>query len=50
MLEGLMGPLARERAETDDEAVAAGIVAFCLRALGPEKKATGGTANVRAIR
>jgi AcrR family transcriptional regulator len=50
MLEGLMGPLARERAATDDEAVAAGIVDFCLRALGPHEIATGGTGDVRAIR
>jgi AcrR family transcriptional regulator len=50
MLEGLMGPLARERAAADDEAVAAGIVAFCLRALGPEEDIKGGTSNVRALR
>lgn len=56
MLEGLMGPLARERAASDDEAVAAGIVAFCLRAIGADERDTGeqdsegGTAHVRAIR
>jgi AcrR family transcriptional regulator len=51
MLEGLMGPLARERAAEDDEAVAAGIVAFCLRALGQNEEASeGGTGHVRAIR
>jgi AcrR family transcriptional regulator len=53
MLEGLMGPLARDRADEDDEAVATGIVAFCLRALGPDKNAKGEPANdghLRAIR
>lgn len=50
MLEGLMGPLARDRAAADDEAVAAGIVAFCLRAIGGEQITKGGTGNVRAIR
>lgn len=50
MLEGLMGPLARDRAAADDEAVAAGIVAFCLRAIGSEQITKGGTGHVRAIR
>lgn len=53
MLEGLMGPLARDRADEDDEAVAAGIVAFCLRALGHDKITRGEPANdghIRAIR
>jgi AcrR family transcriptional regulator len=53
MLEGLMGPLARDRAAEDDEAVAKGIVAFCLRALGQDRYAKGEHANdshVRAVR
>ncbi|MDH3233442.1 MAG: TetR/AcrR family transcriptional regulator [Alphaproteobacteria bacterium] len=53
MLEGLMGPLALQRASNNDEAVAAGIVAFCLRAVGLEgqnRKAEEGTTHVRAIR
>jgi len=50
MLEGLMGPLAHQRAAEDDEAVAAGIVAFCLRAVGQERDAEGENAHVRAIR
>ena len=50
MLEGLMGPLAHQRATHDDRAVAEGIVAFCLRAVGGERNAKGGTADVRALR
>jgi AcrR family transcriptional regulator len=53
MLEGLMGPLAHQRATNDDRAVAEGIVAFCLRAVGPqgqERNTQGGKANVRVLR
>ena len=53
MLEGLMGPLAHKRVTEDDETVAAGIVDFCLRAVGLERQdrnAEGGTTHVRAIR
>jgi len=53
MLEGLMGPLAHQRATGDDDAVAAGIVAFCLRAVGGstrERGDEGGRSNVRTLR
>ncbi|HUT50152.1 MAG TPA: TetR/AcrR family transcriptional regulator [Alphaproteobacteria bacterium] len=53
MLEGLTGPLAHLREAADDEAVAAGIVAFCLRAVGPggqDRNAGRGTPHVHAIR
>jgi AcrR family transcriptional regulator len=50
MLEGLMGPLAQQRTAEDDEAVAAGIVAFCLRAVGQRNDEEGGKPDVRPIR